>query len=228
MTPVHGDVMVLAPGSCGAAAGVGHVNVIDVVAATGLTAVEQNPAGRNSYYTQSCAKCFLHVVANDGTAGGGVVATGSGGSGAAGMPAISTGGAGSGGAAAAPGTGGVIAPPTNPPAQPAAAMPPPSAAVPPVPAMLAPATPPPVAPTPTAPPPVNTMPAATAGMTGGSGGAAQTPAEMFSPTPAGETQQPGCSVVRARGSTHGVAQGGVLLALAWIAGRARSRARRRM
>jgi len=67
-TPVHGDLMVLAPGSCGAAASTGHVNVVDVVDnATGrLIAVEQNRAGRNMYM-QSCAKCFLHVVANDGT-----------------------------------------------------------------------------------------------------------------------------------------------------------------
>jgi len=67
MTPVHGDIMVLAPGSCGAAQSTGHVNVVDTVdMATGkLTAVEQNRAGRNMY-NMSCAKCFLHVMANDG------------------------------------------------------------------------------------------------------------------------------------------------------------------
>jgi hypothetical protein len=61
--------MVLAPGSCGADTTYGHVNVIDVVDATGkkLTAVEQNSAGRNNYMA-SCAKCFLHVVANNGMA----------------------------------------------------------------------------------------------------------------------------------------------------------------
>jgi hypothetical protein len=66
---VHGDLMVLAPGSCGADTTYGHVNVIDVVDATGkkLTAVEQNSAGRNMYMA-SCAKCFLHVVANNGMA----------------------------------------------------------------------------------------------------------------------------------------------------------------
>lgn len=68
MTPVHGDIMVLAPGSCGADATTGHVNVVDTVDMAGgkLSAVEQNRAGRNNYKL-SCAKCFLHVMANDGT-----------------------------------------------------------------------------------------------------------------------------------------------------------------
>lgn len=68
MTPVHGDVMVLAPGSCGASADTGHVNLIDTVDMAGgkVTAVEQNVAGRHPYM-MSCAKCFLHVMANDGT-----------------------------------------------------------------------------------------------------------------------------------------------------------------
>jgi hypothetical protein len=66
MTPVHGDVMVLAPGSCGADGTTGHVTVVDVVADTKLTVVEQNGARRGSYMA-SCAKCFLHVMANDGT-----------------------------------------------------------------------------------------------------------------------------------------------------------------
>ncbi|HEX6243988.1 MAG TPA: CHAP domain-containing protein, partial [Polyangiales bacterium] len=64
-TPMHGDLMVLAPGSCGADATTGHVTVVDVVdsATQKLTVVEQNRARRGSYM-QSCAKCFLHVVAN--------------------------------------------------------------------------------------------------------------------------------------------------------------------
>lgn len=64
-TPVHGDLMVLAPGSCGADATTGHVTVVDVVdsATQKLTVLEQNRARRGTYM-QSCAKCFLHVVDN--------------------------------------------------------------------------------------------------------------------------------------------------------------------
>jgi surface antigen len=67
-TPMHGDLIVFAPGSCGAAQGTGHVAVVDTVdmAAGKLVAVEQNRARRGSYNI-SCAKCYLHVVANDGT-----------------------------------------------------------------------------------------------------------------------------------------------------------------
>jgi len=100
-TPVHGDLMVLAPGSCGAGATTGHVNVVDVVEGSGrLFAIEQNRAGRGRYQT-SCARCFLHVIANDGAGG----AAGDGAGGAAGDMA-GTGGAagamaGAGGAAGA-------------------------------------------------------------------------------------------------------------------------------
>jgi surface antigen len=67
-TPVHGDLMVLAGGSCGAGTATGHVNVVDVVddSRARVTVVEQNMARRGTYAI-SCAKCFLHVVANDGT-----------------------------------------------------------------------------------------------------------------------------------------------------------------
>ena len=66
-TPVHGDLMVLAPGSCGAGASTGHVVVVDKVEASGkLSVVEQNRANRGSYMP-TCGKCFLHVVANDGS-----------------------------------------------------------------------------------------------------------------------------------------------------------------
>jgi surface antigen len=67
MTPVHGDIMVLAPGSCGAAQGTGHVTVVDEVNESKLVVVEQNGARRGNYML-SCAKCFLHVMANDGVA----------------------------------------------------------------------------------------------------------------------------------------------------------------
>jgi len=68
-TPVHGDMMVLAPGSCGAAQSTGHVNLVDTVDMAGgkLVAVEQNMARRGSYKI-SCGKCFLHAVVNDGSA----------------------------------------------------------------------------------------------------------------------------------------------------------------
>lgn len=65
--PVHGDLIVLAPGSCGADAMTGHVAVVDVVNAdSSVSAVQQNSAGRGKY-SSTCAACFLHVVANDGS-----------------------------------------------------------------------------------------------------------------------------------------------------------------
>ncbi len=92
-TPVHGDLIVFAGGVCGADASTGHIAVIDTVDAVAakVTIVEENRAGRRSS-NQSCATCFLHAVANDGSAGG---APGAGG-------ATATGGsAGSGGTAGA-------------------------------------------------------------------------------------------------------------------------------
>ena len=76
-TPVHGDLIVFAPGSCGADTTFGHVAVVDVVdAAKGsVIAVEQNGARRGTYKT-TCGKCFLHVVANDGTNPGETIGTG--------------------------------------------------------------------------------------------------------------------------------------------------------
>jgi surface antigen len=83
-TPVHGDLMVLPPGSCGAAASTGHVAIVDTVLADGrLSVVEQNRANRGTYQ-RSCAGCFLHVVANDGTGNPGVGGSGSGEGGAGG------------------------------------------------------------------------------------------------------------------------------------------------
>jgi surface antigen len=89
-SPTHGDLIVFAPGSCGADATTGHVAVVDTVDAAGakVTIVEQNQASRRSTQ-QSCAKCFIHAVKNDGSAG-----SGSGGSGGS-----SSGGSGSGGSA---------------------------------------------------------------------------------------------------------------------------------
>jgi surface antigen len=106
-TPVHGDLIVFPPGSCGADATTGHVALVDTVnSATQVTIVEQNSAGRRNCNI-SCAKCFLHAVANTGTGGSGG-ASGTGGS-ATGGAAPSTGGTASptGGKSAA--TGGTLA-----------------------------------------------------------------------------------------------------------------------
>jgi surface antigen len=76
-TPVHGDVIVFAPGSCGADTTTGHVAVVDVVGSNAtVTFVEQNGANRRSCAI-STAACFLHATANDGTAiDGGAVDSG--------------------------------------------------------------------------------------------------------------------------------------------------------
>ena len=101
--PVHGDLIVFAPGSCGADTTTGHIAVVDVVNAAGdsVTLVEQNRAGRRSSKV-SCALCFLHAVANDGSGSGG---TGSAGSGGAGGSAGSAAAAGNGGAPGQPSGG---------------------------------------------------------------------------------------------------------------------------
>lgn len=67
--PVHGDVLVLAPGSCGADGTTGHVALVDEYDADNesISAVQQNSASRGRFEL-SCAKCFVHVVANDGAA----------------------------------------------------------------------------------------------------------------------------------------------------------------
>jgi surface antigen len=65
-TPMHGDLIVFAPGSCGADATTGHVAVIDVVNTNAtVTFVEQNSASRRSCAT-STAACFLHATTNTG------------------------------------------------------------------------------------------------------------------------------------------------------------------
>ena len=118
-TPMHGDLIVLAPGSCGADATTGHVAVIDLVNAdSSVMAVQQNMASR-SKYNASCAACFLHVVANDGRSNDGGVppadAGGAGGRGGTGATPGAGGTTGAGGGAGAIGTGrgGDGAPPTT-------------------------------------------------------------------------------------------------------------------
>ena len=101
--PVHGDLIVFSPGACGADAVTGHVAVIDVVddARAQVTVVEENRAGRRSA-AQSCATCYLHVVANDGSSG----AAGTGGATGTGGAVGSGGATGVGGGGAAAGTTG--------------------------------------------------------------------------------------------------------------------------
>lgn len=109
-TPVHGDLIVFAPGMCGSDGTTGHIAVIDTVnsSAGTVTFVEENKAGRRSA-KQTCATCFLHAVANDGStsAGGG---GGVGGAAAAGGGGT-TGGVASGGRSASGGSsvGGALA-----------------------------------------------------------------------------------------------------------------------
>lgn len=64
--PVHGDLIVFAPGSCGASPETGHVAVVDTVDETSarVTIVEQNRAGRRTTDIE-CAACFLHAVVNE-------------------------------------------------------------------------------------------------------------------------------------------------------------------
>ena len=64
--PVHGDLIVFAPGSCWADDFYGHVAVVDVVDDSGETVefVEQNPSNRRSCPVETAA-CFLHVLEND-------------------------------------------------------------------------------------------------------------------------------------------------------------------
>jgi hypothetical protein len=78
-TPAHGDLIVFDGGVCGADATTGHIAVVDTVdtAKAKVTIVEENRAGRRSS-DQSCATCFLHAVANDGSMSGGAGAAGTG------------------------------------------------------------------------------------------------------------------------------------------------------
>ncbi len=226
-TGVHGDVMVLAPGSCGASPSTGHVNVVDTIDAGGrLTAVEQNSAGRRSYM-QSCAKCFLHVVANDGSNPGSVMPTGTGGAGAAGASAASVGaggepGAGTGGVGAVSGSGGMLAPPMAPLPQAGAAAPPFPPVVPVAPAMpaAAPAAPP-------APLPASQMQVGTGGVSAGTGGTTTMSQYSLDVESRRQAQDPGCSVVHAGGGTRGGARFCGLFVFALIAPFARRRARLR-
>jgi len=64
-TPVHGDLIVFAGGSCGADATAGHVAVVDKVNATTVTVVQENSAGTQTF-NKTCASCFLHAASNTG------------------------------------------------------------------------------------------------------------------------------------------------------------------
>ncbi|HWP09646.1 MAG TPA: CHAP domain-containing protein [Polyangiaceae bacterium] len=118
-TPVHGDLIVFDGGVCGADATTGHIAVVDTVddEKAKVTIVEENRAGRRAS-DQSCATCFLHAVANDGSMSGGAGAGGSATAGAGNAGAAAGGGAsaaggrtggagrGAGGSSAVAGSGG--------------------------------------------------------------------------------------------------------------------------
>ena len=229
MTPVHGDLMVLAPGSCGAAQGTGHVTVVDEVNDTKLVVVEQNGARRGTY-NLSCAKCFLHVMANDGVP----------------MPAAGTGtGTGAAGASApaapttpAQGAAGAAATPTETPRRPrgpaaaGAAAPAPAAPGSAPAAMTPPASSAPVAPPkPAAKPPIPTTPLVGSienGFAAGSGAAAPLSGAVTSPsenTRPGAAEAGGCAVA-AVGSNDSQSFGLVVLG-AVLLGSAGLRPRRR-
>ncbi len=65
-TPMHGDLMIFAPGSCGADGTAGHVAVVDTVGSTTVKVVQENTAGSYTY-NKSCASCWLHAANNGGT-----------------------------------------------------------------------------------------------------------------------------------------------------------------
>lgn len=64
--PQHGDLIIFAPGSCGADKTAGHVAVVDTVGASTVKVVQENTAGSYTY-NQSCASCWLHASANNGS-----------------------------------------------------------------------------------------------------------------------------------------------------------------
>lgn len=64
-TPVHGDLIIFAPGSCGADGTAGHVAVVDTVNASTVSVVQENVAGKYTY-NKSCASCWLHATSNNG------------------------------------------------------------------------------------------------------------------------------------------------------------------
>lgn len=63
--PVHGDLMIFAPGSCGASLLTGHVGIVDKVdkAAQKVEFLEQNNAARRTCPASSAA-CYLHAKSN--------------------------------------------------------------------------------------------------------------------------------------------------------------------
>jgi hypothetical protein len=214
MAPVHGDIMVLAPGSCGADATTGHVNLVDIVdaAKAKLTNVEQNGARRGTYM-QSCAKCFLHVVANDGMNPGTALVP---------PPAAGAAAAAGSSAAGAPAQAGSAAPTKRPaPAAGSAAPPPPAAP---------PAEPAPTAPVPGAAPSAagSAAPApATSGPAAAGSGAAYVSSTPV-PVRSGDSADSGCSVSGVHGSAPASQPlaAGVAFALIAVAGvRRRKRTR---
>jgi surface antigen len=212
MAPVHGDIMVLAPGSCGADGTTGHVNVVDVVdtAKAKVTVVEQNGARRGSY-NQTCAKCFLHVVANNGTSPGTTIVPppAAGAAAAAGAPAQQA-GAGAPTKRPAPAAGSAAPPPASPPAEPTPTTP----IAPPAPATAG-----------------SIAPAPPAAPSSSAAGSAATPTTTpTTPVAArgGDAADSGCSISEVRGSAATTQLSAALLMLAMIAVARLQRRRRRV
>jgi hypothetical protein len=68
----HGDLLVVKPGCDGADPTVGHVAVVDSISGATVSVVQQNATYNGvsvgtGTFDASCALCFLHAVANDGT-----------------------------------------------------------------------------------------------------------------------------------------------------------------
>jgi hypothetical protein len=112
-TPVHGDVIVFAPGACDADWSIGHLAVVDTVdkAASAVTIVEQSPVGRRSCAIGT-ASCFLHVVANGGTSSNGGTTGGGGAAGVGGKTGASGKGSGTAGVVGFAGKSGSSATPS--------------------------------------------------------------------------------------------------------------------
>ncbi len=65
-SPIHGDLVVFTPGTCGVDATAGHVAVVDTLASSTVTVVQENVAGQYTY-NKSCVSCYLHEASNTGT-----------------------------------------------------------------------------------------------------------------------------------------------------------------
>jgi len=65
-SPIHGDLVVFTPGTCGVDATAGHVAVVDTLTSSTVSVVQENVAGKYTY-NKTCVRCFLHEASNNGT-----------------------------------------------------------------------------------------------------------------------------------------------------------------